>query len=171
MWVKNRAYQWYVTLVAINGSTLLVPYLQVRSLQFTWGLDTCIFHLQLPDLQMSRKYLTTWQGTRIKASWHSPFLLDLGVVLLTFREKFVFCRNQTSNENFKPLYIFTRLFWRAHEMLVKQPLNCKMKSPVKWAHMNLRPNPALANFWGWEGGRRSAPGIFLSAEINIIWMF
>ena len=39
----------------------------VKSLQLIWRSGTCRFHLRVPDLQMSCRDLTTWQGTRIVA--------------------------------------------------------------------------------------------------------
>ena len=53
-----------VTLVAITKTTILVPYHYYKSLQLI-GLATHRWNLQVPDLQMSCRDLTTWQGTRI----------------------------------------------------------------------------------------------------------
>ena len=53
------------TLVAITESTILVPYLWIRSLSFIWRSGTRNFHLRVLDLRMSVTDFTTWQGTRI----------------------------------------------------------------------------------------------------------
>ena len=47
-------------------ATILVLYLWIKSLQLIWRLGTRRFHLRVPNLQMSSRDLTTWQGTRIK---------------------------------------------------------------------------------------------------------
>ena len=57
----------HVTLVAITGTTILVSYLYVKSLQLLWRLGTGRFHLRVPNLHMSCRELITWQGTRIVA--------------------------------------------------------------------------------------------------------
>ena len=54
----------HVTLVAIPGTTTLVPYLQAKSLQPIWRLG---------------RDLAAWQGTRIvipamATRWHTPFV-------------------------------------------------------------------------------------------------
>ena len=48
----------HVTLAAITESTILVPYLQVRSLQLIWRLGTRRFHLRVPNLQKSCRDFT-----------------------------------------------------------------------------------------------------------------
>ena len=42
-----------LALAAISGTTKLVPYHSVKSLQLIWRWGTCRFHLQVPHLQMS----------------------------------------------------------------------------------------------------------------------
>ena len=42
-----------VILVVITGTTILMSYLQVNSLQLIWKSGTCRFHLHVPDVQMS----------------------------------------------------------------------------------------------------------------------
>ena len=49
-----------VFLVAITGTTILVPYHAAKSLQLIWGSGTRRFHLRVPNLQMSCSDLTTW---------------------------------------------------------------------------------------------------------------
>ena len=66
-----------VALVVITGTAILVPNLEVMSLQLIWRSGTRRFHLCVPSLQMSYRDLTTWQGTRIVASamaarWQAP---------------------------------------------------------------------------------------------------
>ena len=73
----------HATLATITGTTILVPYLYVKSLQLIWSAGTHRFHLQMPDLQnLSFRDFTTWHGTRIlalvRAIRHSvPFLLHI----------------------------------------------------------------------------------------------
>ena len=55
----------HVTLVAIAGTNILVPYLKVEPLQLIWRLDTHRFNLWVFDFQGSCRDLTAWQGTRI----------------------------------------------------------------------------------------------------------
>ena len=54
-----------VTLLVITETTVLVPYLEVKSLQLIWRSGTRRFHLRVHVLQMSCRDLTTWEGTRI----------------------------------------------------------------------------------------------------------
>ena len=58
---------WHIALAAIIGTTTLVPYQWVKSLQLIWRSGARRFHLRVPDLQTSCRDLTTWQGTRIVA--------------------------------------------------------------------------------------------------------
>ena len=51
----------HVTLVAITGTTILLLYRQVKSLQLTWRSRARRFHLQMSDLKISSRDLTTWQ--------------------------------------------------------------------------------------------------------------
>ena len=53
-----------VTLIAMTGITILVPYYYVKSLQLISRSGTRRFNLRVPDLQISCRDLTTWQGTR-----------------------------------------------------------------------------------------------------------
>ena len=67
----------HVTVAVIKETTILVPYLLVKSVHFIWRLGTCIFHLRMLDLQMSYKDFTTWKGTRlialaVSAGKHAP---------------------------------------------------------------------------------------------------
>ena len=55
----------HVIRVAINETTILVPYLQIKSLQLFWRLGIRRWNLRVPDLQMSCRDLTQRQGTRI----------------------------------------------------------------------------------------------------------
>ena len=55
----------HVTLVVITGTTILVPYLQVKTLQLIWRWGTRWWNLWVPHLQMSCRDLTSWQGARI----------------------------------------------------------------------------------------------------------
>ena len=55
----------HVPLAAITGTTNLVPYLWVKSLRLIWRSGTRRWYLRVPDLLMSCRDLTTWQGTRI----------------------------------------------------------------------------------------------------------
>ena len=57
----------HVTLVAITG-TILVSYLQVKSLQLVWRSGTRRWNLWMPDLQMSCRDLAMWQGTGLVSS-------------------------------------------------------------------------------------------------------
>ena len=57
----------HVTLVAISGTTILLPYLKVKSPQLTWRSGTRRLHPQVPHLEMSCRNLTTWERTRIVA--------------------------------------------------------------------------------------------------------
>ena len=66
-----------VILVAITGTTSLVPYLKVKSLQLIWRSGTRRWHLRVPDLQMSCSDLTTWQGTRIVVYMASQILIAI----------------------------------------------------------------------------------------------
>ena len=59
------------------------PIFKVKSLQLIWRSGTRRFHLRVPDLRMSCRVLTTWQGTRIvvpaiAARWTCPtgFITD-----------------------------------------------------------------------------------------------
>ena len=54
-------------LVAITGTTILVPYPEVKSLQLIWRSGGRTFHLRVPDPQISCRDLTSWLGTRIVA--------------------------------------------------------------------------------------------------------
>ena len=59
-----------------TGTTLLVPYLYVKSLQLVWRSGSHRFHLRVPYLQVSCKDLIICQGTRIAppamaAGWHA----------------------------------------------------------------------------------------------------
>ena len=60
----------HVTLVTIAGTTILVPYRQVKWLQLIWrsGTRTRRFHLRVPDLQMNCRNVTTWQGIKVVAT-------------------------------------------------------------------------------------------------------
>ena len=49
-----------------------MPYLSVKSLQLIWRSGTHRWNLRVPDLQMSCRDLTTWQGTRIE-----PMAMDV----------------------------------------------------------------------------------------------
>ena len=49
-----------IPLVAVNGISVLVPYLQVKSLQLIWRSGTRRWNLRVPDLHMSCRDLTTW---------------------------------------------------------------------------------------------------------------
>ena len=67
----------HVTLAAITGTTILVPYLLVKSLHVIWISSACTSYLLVPNLQLSCKDLITWQGTRIVVPamairWHVP---------------------------------------------------------------------------------------------------
>ena len=55
------------TLVAITGTTIPVPNLQVKLLQLIWRLGTRRFHLRVPDLQMSCSHLTECIDTHLVA--------------------------------------------------------------------------------------------------------
>ena len=57
----------HVALVAITGIAIMVPYLWVKSLQLIWRSGTRRWNLRVPDLQMSCRDLTVWQGTKIIA--------------------------------------------------------------------------------------------------------
>ena len=48
------------SLVAITETSILVPYLWVKSLQLIWRLGTRRWHLRVPDLPMSCRDLTPW---------------------------------------------------------------------------------------------------------------
>ena len=56
----------YVTLEAIAGTNILVPYLSVKSRQLIWRSGTRRWNLRVHVLPMSCTSLTIWQGTRIK---------------------------------------------------------------------------------------------------------
>ena len=58
-WAQTSNQPW------IAGATLLVPCHVVKSLQFIWRSGTCRWNPQVPDLQMSCRDLTLWQGTRM----------------------------------------------------------------------------------------------------------
>ena len=60
--------KWGINLEAIIGVTNLVPNFQIKSLQLILKIGTCKFHLQMSDLHMSCRDLTTRQDTRIIAS-------------------------------------------------------------------------------------------------------
>ena len=61
----------HVTLEFISGVSVLVSYLEVKSLQFIWDSDIRKFHLRVTDPQMNCRDLTTWQGTSIDfQTWH-----------------------------------------------------------------------------------------------------
>ena len=63
-----------VTLAAINGTLILVPYLWIQSLQpiRRWGI--CRLHLHGPNLQIGCRDLTIWQGTRIMAQTMASYI-------------------------------------------------------------------------------------------------
>ena len=62
-----------VALVSINGTTCVVPYLQVRSMQLIWRSGTHSWNLRVPVLQMNCSDWTEWQGTGrvvpVMATW------------------------------------------------------------------------------------------------------
>ena len=65
----------HITLVAIAGTTILIPYLKVKSLQLIWRSGT---NLQISCSDFS--HFTTWGGTGILtlamgARQHAPFAL------------------------------------------------------------------------------------------------
>ena len=65
-----------LTIITAAG-ILVYSYHCVKSVQLIWRSGTRRFHLRVPDLQMSCRDLTTWQGTRIVASvivvrWNAP---------------------------------------------------------------------------------------------------
>ena len=62
----------HVTPVAFNGTIFPLPCIEIKALQLIWRFYTCRFHLQVPNLQMIRKDLTTWQGTRTVFQWWPP---------------------------------------------------------------------------------------------------
>ena len=71
----------HVTLVATIGTTILVPYHWVKSLQLIGRSGTRRWNLRVPDLPMSCGDWNTWQGTRIvaramAAEWHAPLYFD-----------------------------------------------------------------------------------------------
>ena len=68
-----------VTLVAIIGITILMSHMLVKTLQLIWRSGTRRWNLRVPDLQMSCRDLTLWQGTRIvvAAEWHTLLLNDI----------------------------------------------------------------------------------------------
>ena len=53
---------------AITGTTILVLYLYIKSLQLIWRPVTHRFHLRVPDVRMRCRHLVTWQGARIIAT-------------------------------------------------------------------------------------------------------
>ena len=55
----------HVILVAIIGTTILVPCLQVQSLQLIGRSGTRRWYLVVPGLWMSRRDFTTWQGVSV----------------------------------------------------------------------------------------------------------
>ena len=57
-----------LTQPVISWPTILVSYIEVRSLQISWWSSTRRLHLRVPDLQMSCRDFTTLQGTRMVAS-------------------------------------------------------------------------------------------------------
>ena len=57
----------YLTLVVITGTTILDPYLYVKSLQLIWRSGTRKFRRRVPDHQKVCRDLTKWQYTRIVA--------------------------------------------------------------------------------------------------------
>ena len=53
----------HVILVAIKGTTILVPYFFVEVTPSQLKMGTCIFNLQVPALLMSCRDLITWQDS------------------------------------------------------------------------------------------------------------
>ena len=50
----------HITLVAITGTTILVPYHKVKLLQLIWRYGTHRWNLRFPNRQMSTRDLITW---------------------------------------------------------------------------------------------------------------
>ena len=61
-----------VTLVAITGTSIMAPYLKIKSLQLIWKLSTLRFPLQVPCLQMCVRYLTTLIARFMGPTWGLP---------------------------------------------------------------------------------------------------
>ena len=57
----------YITLAATTGSTILLPYLEVKSLKLVWISGTNRFYVWVANLQISYRDLTTWLGASIVA--------------------------------------------------------------------------------------------------------
>ena len=72
----------YVALVAIDVTTMLVPYLYVKSLQLVWRSGTRIWNLRVPDLQMSCSDLTRTTGTTSLAT-RAAYPIDLAGMAAT----------------------------------------------------------------------------------------
>ena len=60
-----RKWEGMFPLAAITGTAILVPYLEVKSLQLTWRSGICRRNQRVPELHMVD--FTAWQGTRIVA--------------------------------------------------------------------------------------------------------
>ena len=57
----------YIILVAIIGTTILVPYHYIKSLQLICGSGRRKCHFQRPNIQMRSIDLATWEHTRVVA--------------------------------------------------------------------------------------------------------
>ena len=80
----------YVTLVAIAGTTLLVPCLSFKSLQLVWSLVNHRFHLRVTALQIRYRDLTGCQGTRtvileMAVSWQLTYSIMEIIKRLCFK--------------------------------------------------------------------------------------